>query len=199
MTEEIEKVEDRHVVLQKDAQAFLDAFESFEIEDSEDYEVVGNGLKEIALLLKNAEAGKKEERAPFTAKANAVSAKYKPALDILDKAKRLLKKKMADYNEAEQEKSRLAMEAAAEAAQEGDFDKAHEAAKDIVAAPKTRGITHRHTWEYSVRDVNAVPREYLSVDHSHMKILCREHAGQEPPEVPGIVFHKKTITTVRTS
>lgn len=185
-------------VKQEEAKEILEAFQDFDIEDDEDYEVVSDGLKEVKKIAKEIEARRKKVTGPLNAALAEFRSWYKPAVDLLANTESVLKQRLAAYVRKKEEQSRLAMEAAAAAAGEGNFDAAHEASKGIVAAPSTKGVTHTRYWDYELEDLDQVPRRYLALDHSAVKIHIKNAGKDEPEEIPGIRFVLKDRTAVRT-
>lgn len=192
---------ERQIVSQKEEQAkeILNGFKDFEIEDDEDYEVVAEGVKEIKKIAKEIDARRKKVTEPLNAALNEFRSWYKPAMTILENTEQFLKGKLAQYGRMKEQQSVLAMEAAASAARAGDFDGAHEASKGIVSAPTAKGVTLTRYWDYEIEDLDKVPRRYLCLDHSAVKIHIKNAQKEEPSPIPGLRFTSKDRTIVRTS
>lgn len=185
----------------KEAEEYLAGFEDFTIENEADLEVAVDCLKDVKKTYKEIKAEQELVTKPMNAALVKVRSWFKPALEVLERTERLLKGKVAGYHEMVAEESRKAMEAAAKASQEGNFDAAHEAAKGIVSAPRTHGVSvGARQWDYELVDLSLVPREFLTLDHSAVKIHIKRSGGDEPAEIPGLVFVAKAGTvTVRAS
>lgn len=182
---------------QEEAAEIIEAFKNFEIEDDDDYEVVGEGLKEIKKISKDLETRRKTITQPINVALREFNSWFKPAQEVLQNTERVLKKRLAEYVRKREEQSRLAMEAAAQAGQKGDFDAAHEAAKGIVERPELKGITHTRWYDYEIEDLDQVPRRFLSLDHSAVKIYIKNSGKEEPAPVPGLRFVAKDRTIAR--
>jgi hypothetical protein len=183
---------------QAEAEEIIEAFADFEIEDDDDYDVVADGLKEVKTIAKDLESRRKKITQPINGALREFNSWFKPAQLVLTNTERALKKKLADYTIAKEEQSRLAMEAAAQASQDGDFDGAHEAAKGIVESPSAQGITHSRYYDYEIVDMDEVPRRYMCVDHSAVKIHIKNAGKTQPEDIPGIRFTEKTRVIART-
>lgn len=177
----------------------LEAFKDFQIEDDGDYEVVAEGLQEVKRIAKDLEQRRKTITQPINGALREFNSWFKPAQTVLENTERVLKRRLAEYETLKAEQSRLAMLAAAAASQAGDFDAAHEASKGIVELPSAHGITHSRYYDYEITDISKVPREFLAVDHSAVKIYIKNAGKDCPQSIPGIKFVEKTRTIARTS
>jgi hypothetical protein len=52
------------------------------------------------------------------------------------------------------------------------------------------------TWTFKVVDPALVPREYLIVDESRLRAICRGYC-KAPVEIPGVEFVRESRTSVR--
>lgn len=59
---------------------------------------------------------------------------------------------------------------------------------------KSDKVSYRNTWEYVIDDFDLIPKEYLTLDHSKVKIELREKGGDL--EIPGIEIRLKKIPIV---
>lgn len=209
MSEEVAEAEKVEIVLDqgqredveertKEAEEYLAGFEDFQIEDDDDLEVAVECLKEVKTNYKKIKAEQELATKPMNSALRQVRSWFKPALVVLESTERLLKGKVAAYHLRLEEQSRRAMEEAAAASAAGDFDGAHEASKGIVAAPQSKGVSITRHWDYVVEDPDQVPRQFLTVDHSAVKIHIKGAGKEMPDPIPGIRFEEKTRTAVRT-
>jgi len=183
---------------QEETNEIIEAYKDFEIEDDEDYEVVAEGLKEVKRIYKELEERRKTVSKPLLEAKRNLDSWFKPATDLLLRTERDLKRKINEYTRKKKEQSKLAMEAAAKASREGDFDAAHEASKQIVELPTASGITVTSYYDYVVEDFDQIPREFLCVDHSAVNIHIKNAGKSKPKAVPGIRFEEKSRTIART-
>lgn len=176
--------------------------------------------KQINEAIKAATDRQKAAKEPYRILADAAFNWFKPTLDKLDAAKRSTLAKLDAYRrqrEAEAEAKRKAAEEAArkaaeEAAKAKTLDDAFDAQVRLevaqaqaaaVVIPEVRSAyghlaTGRKTWDYEVANADAVPRQFLMVNHdaikAHMKARQKDKA---PTPIPGITFFEKTQTVVR--
>lgn len=175
----------------------LSGFQNYVIEDDEDYELVAEGLKEIKGISKEIEERRKKITQPINGALREFNSWFKPAQTLLMTTESFLKRMLAEYVSEKEKQSRLAMLAASQASQAGDFDAAHEAAKGIVERPTAQGITHVRYFDYEIEDFEKVPRAFLAVDHSAVKIYIKNAGKDEPAPIPGIRFVEKDRTIAR--
>lgn len=182
----------------KEAEEYLAGFEDFYIENEGDLEVAVECLKEVKTNFKQIKSEQELATKPMNAALKQVRSWFKPALDVLTRTEVLLKMKVSNYHLLVEERSRKAMEEAATASAEGNFDAAHDAAKNIVAAPQSKGVSVSRYYDYEIEDMSKVPRRYLAVDHSAVKIHIKKAGKSQPEDIPGIKFVEKSRTAVRT-
>ena len=181
----------------EEAKEVLEGLKDFTIEDTEDLELATDVLKDVKRNLKEITAQKESATKPINQALLQIRSWFKPALDVLEATERMLKSRIEDYHKRVEEQSRRAMAETAAASQAGDFDGAHEAAKGIVTVPKIDGVSLSYTWDYEIVDLSQVPRDYLALDHSKVRIYLRGKK-EEPAPIPGLKFFQKGRTTVRT-
>lgn len=72
------------------------------------------------------------------------------------------------------------------------------AQKQAGVAMPLEGVTTRSTWKYSVEDLTAVPREYLTLDEKKIKAVVKAMKGDTA--IPGIrVFEDGTVAVKKTA
>lgn len=176
--------------------------------------------KQINEAIKVATDRQKAAKKPYQELADAAFDWFKPTLSKLAEAKQLTLSKLDTYRrdiEAKAAAARKAAEdvarkAAEEAAKAKTLDDAFDANMRLEAAqaqaaavvvPEVRSVyghvaTSRKTWDYEVANADAVPRQFLMVNHdaikAHMKARQKDKA---PTPIPGITFFEKTQTVVR--
>lgn len=176
----------------------IDELKDFKIADEDDFAFASDTLKHIKVFYKEIEKKRKAVTDPLNAALKEFRSWYKPSLDLLSEGERLLKASIGEYTLRKEREREAQMRQIAAASQQGDFDAAHEAAQNIVETPAARGISSTRHWEYRVKDLSLVPREWLTLDHSKVKIHIREAGTDRPAEVPGIEFYEQMRTSVRT-
>jgi phage-related minor tail protein len=166
--------------IEQDALTMAEQLESFEIQDAEDAESVGEILKEVHEKMKDLEKKRKEVTTPLNKALKAVNAMFKPATKALGDVKTLLKNKsLAWYEEQEQARQ--------DALDRGDVSEA--LATPEAAAPST--LATRKVWTFKVTDEGQVPRRFLCVDESIVKAEMALH-GPENTVIPGIEVYQET-------
>jgi hypothetical protein len=86
----------------------------------------------------------------------------------------------------------------AAAAATGDFDAAHVVSQSLVEAPTAQGVSVQRKWDYRVVDLNQVPRDYLCLDHSAVKIHIKTAGKDKPQNIPGLEFFEVAGVIART-
>lgn len=179
----------------------LDELKGFTITSDEDFKLASEILLQTKKHLKSIEARRKEVTDPLNKALTAIRSWFKPAEETLEQTEAFLKKEIASYSLRLQKANEEAAREAALAAQRNDFDGAHTAHMAMQTLPSAKGITVTERWEHVVEDVSLVPREFLTVDHSAVKIYLKNavQAGEEPAPIPGIRFEKVGGVTARPS
>ncbi|MDE2022374.1 MAG: hypothetical protein KGI71_05700, partial [Patescibacteria group bacterium] len=146
---------------------------------------------DMLVQLKRWEKEVEEKRAfvvkPLKEHVKRLDALFKPTLDQLEEAERLVKGKLLGFQEkerakAEAERAKL-LEQAEEAQAEGDQDAAVELAtqameatsiQKTVQAPSEMGsVQTKMRWTFEVTDLGAVPPEYMSLDEGKVRAAIR--------------------------
>lgn len=185
------------LVKTKQFQEELQEIESFEIEDEDDYQTASEILGEVKKIYAEVESRRKKVTDPLRTAIAEFSKWYKPAQETLTKMEFVLKGKIAEFIENQRIEAEKAMQETAEAAKAGDFDAAHEAAKGIVQEAKSKNVTVREVWDFRVVDLDKVPREFLNLDQSAVRIYLKKVKTSEPEPVPGLEFFKKSSVIAR--
>jgi hypothetical protein len=194
---EVVKAQDSVDKAREQGEDYLAAFEDFEIETPEDYEVASDCLKDVKKVAKQIKAEKELATKPMNTALRQVRSWFAPAEKALADTEKLLKTKIADWTLLQEQRNREAMQKAAAASQAGNFDEAHEAAKQITDRPKAKGITvSQPGWDYILEDLSKVPREFLALDHSAVKIHLKNAGAEKPTPIPGVKFVPSTPTVI---
>lgn len=176
----------------------LQELKSLQISDDDDYEYAGEFLKSVKRLYNEVEARRKKVTDPLNAALKEFRGWYKPTLDILEEGERLLKKKLGDYALKKEQEREEQMRQIAAASRQGDFDSAHAISQNLSESASHAGISVQRKWDYKVTDFAQVPREFLCIDHSALKIHIRNAGKDKPQSVPGVEFFETTGVIART-
>lgn len=185
------------------------------IESKEQSEKLTDYIAQIKKCAKAVEDERKRIKSPVTDLGRAIDARAKALQAPLDECDRLARKVLTSYlaeqdriaqEEARAERERLAAEAArreAEAKTDEDLSAAIEAEERAQAVPlepakpvSARGEmgTHaglRKSWDYSLVDLDQVPRQYLTLDEKAVKAAIKDGVRT----IPGLnIFETHNIT-----
>lgn len=166
------------------ADAVIMKLGAIEIKNQGMLDKVGELLTDVKKRYKVLETQRTDATKPLNKSLKVINGWYKPATSRLKECEELLKTKMNDY-------SQRLFDAKQQALQEGD----HETAITTAPAELPSNMSQRTVLDYKIVEFNAVPREYLSVDHSAVKIAL-ERDGRDL-DIPGIEVYDKPILTVR--
>jgi hypothetical protein len=195
----VETDEKRELAMKRSSyEKIVEELRAFVIEDDDDYEYASKLLRTIKATSKEIEERRKRVTGPLYEALRNFQSWYKPALDVLENGERDLKKKIADYYLLKEAQREEQMRLVAAAAREGNFEKAHEAAQGFVETPTAKGISIQRKWEYEVEDITKVPREFLTLDHSAVKIYIKNAGEDDPKPIPGLKFTKSGGVTAKT-
>ncbi len=181
---------------------------ALQITTPEDYQGAAFILQDVKGRMKAIETARKALKQPLDAAVAAVQALFRPPQSTLEEAERIIKRKLADYDEAQRraaqeaqrklnekaEKERQALQARAQKAlQAGKGEKAlelHERADAVTApvvaanVPAVQGISYSTVWKFVVVDASQVPDEYKVVDESKVRAVVKSLGKQT--NIPGV-------------
>jgi len=183
--------------LQHEAESLVPSVERLTIESADDYTFADGLLSELVRRKDAAVAMRKRATGPLKEAAREIESWFRPLVTALERCEAHLKGEIGRWRIDEDARALAARDAAAKAAQAGDVDAMHEAL-DTATAPSTSGrSTVRYRWAVKriVRDL-LLP-EWLVPDEKRIAKLAREHKGDEPPVVPGVVFEREAIVGAR--
>jgi len=162
----------------------------------EDEQTAGALLREIARVISEVDAARKIEKQPHLDGGREVDARYRQALDELERVDGLIRGRLRDAIQA-REHARL------EALEIARLGSAAEGSRALAALPadvRISGVSE--SWGYEVRAVHVaqVPAEYLMVDLTKVRAYIRDciRTGQAP-SIPGIDFEQVAQIRVRKS
>ena len=176
----------------------LEGLRDFPCDTPDDEADLAEILGAIKAKAKELEAMRTSITGPLNAAKRAVDALFKPAAEAMAEAERIIKAKLAHAAERREAANRAALERAQQAARAGDSASASAALAE-VSTGKPAGVSFRHTWDFTLDDLDKVPRKWLTLDRSAVHIYLRGYDGKpvDPPPVPGLTFKKSTNVTAR--
>jgi hypothetical protein len=135
---------------------------------------------------------------PLQKEKTRIDKLYKPAADRWAAVEALIRSKLQGAAQARLSAQQEAKRLAAEAASKGDVGTAVLVLAKAPEKPLVAGVGHGAEWECSEWDLARVPREYLTLDWSKIKMLCKEHKHSDTmPEIEGLTFTRKAIVRAR--
>ncbi len=183
--------------LQKDANEASE----LTITDRDTYAAVGAVLIERLREYDAAKRLRDDTTKPLHASWKRVCDLFKPSLDAHEALIKALKKALGDYDLRElAEKAQAAQEARAIVAAPGPVSVAAlTEALSVANAPEAQaeGVGTRFVWQVKRYNVDLMDPEYLLPNESKVNAVAREHRGDDPPFVRGVVFERAAQITGR--
>lgn len=194
MSEAIIAVAKREIEVEKeDVVPALEAIRTLLVQSDQDQEFAADILRDIKERHAHVEGKRTEITKPLNAALRNVNNLFRPLKDALGEAERLLKGKIAAYQQSVIEQNRKQLEAAAQA-------ETHQEAQAMMASTQPvqspQGVNVRHVWKPRVVDATKVPRDYLAVDINKLEAHAKAAKGQ-PKAIPGVVFEQVPVVTSR--
>lgn len=201
------------------ARKSLELAQNYRVTTPEEYECAADDLKLIKARYNRIDSARKTLKRPIDEAAKQVQGFFTPALTLLKRAEDALKRKLVDYDNAQEVKRRqMQAEAEQRAAAErlklqersrkalgkGDDVKAAElqdradmvvAPVFQVATPKVAGLTSTEVYLFEIENEAAVPREYCSPDPK--KIRAVVDALRSEARIPGVRTWRDTRISSR--
>lgn len=137
---------------------------------------------------------------PLKASAKAVKDLFAPAIQLVEALEKEIRAKIADRAQRQLAADNAARAAALEASRLGDSAGVSVALAQVSAAPAPGlgNLAVTYGWDYQIADLELVPREWLTLDVSKVKIHCRENAKRDAiPPVAGLTFTRTTSTRAK--
>lgn len=163
------------------AEHLLDALESWTITDNESAATAGSLLRQAHDEAKKLDKLRLEAGKPAREAQKDINNFFKPTIEAWTKAKTKVKGLLDDHRRAVDEANRQAM--------------AELQPQAMVPAPQVEGVTYRNEVKIEIVDFDKIPREWLTVDWSKLKIHARQ--GGEAPEGVKFVQEQKAQVKVR--
>jgi len=206
----------KEVGVEEKALSIVDQAKAVKVTDAESYTAAGELFKSIVEMMKEVdstfdpiiEAAHKSHKAALEQK--------KKYYDPLDKAKRSVKGLLSDYDREQERKKReeearlreiarkeeeerkLAEALAAEAA--GEKEEAEAIMEEPVyippvvvkkEVPRVQGLSFRTVWKFHIKDVTAIPRQYMTPDMVKIGGVVRAMKGQT--NIPGLEVYEERV------
>lgn len=173
--------------LQLEAEAEAAAYIEFTIENAAEYAAVDAALSDVVRRKDQALAMRKSVLAPLEGVAKTIREWFAPWLRALETTETRYKGTMGAYELERRRLEREAFERAADAADRGEpvVEALTQAAE---FGTRVGRATSRVVWrvERIIREM--LPAEYLIPDEKAIAKVAREHTGDDPPVIPGVVF-----------
>ena len=178
---EVDKEQKQVLALAKNEAVDLkETLQDMEINDQSDMDMITELISEYKENVNFFESEKKDFTDPLNKLRNKVNSVYNPTIKLLNECIEICKNKIVEYEYEIEEKTVKSLESKKETPKK-------------AIATKTQ---IREKLDYRVVDFDAIPREYLSLDHSKVKIELREK--QADLEIPGIeIYISKSVAIVR--
>lgn len=172
-----------------------DEIEPFVIDDDEDQVFASKLLLHAKKQKKSLEDRRKSVTQPLNSVLSTIRGWFRDPINDWYELEKLLKRRISDY---ELKKARLEDEAIAqiaEAAQQQDYDKAHQASLVLEKErPKVAGVSTRETWVVDEEkvDLSKVPKEFLLIqlNMTVVREYIRQYGKGRPEDLPGLPFKK---------
>jgi len=166
------------------ANRLLAVLQNWKLETPADVDKAGNLLTGAHERWKELEALRKSVAKPAYDAQKTINDHFRPALQAWLQAKNETKRVMQEYRQVQEAANQARIEAAAAG------NAAALAQVQPVAPPA--GVSYQEDIDIQVINFDLIPREWLAVDWSKLKIAAR--TGQAPP--PGVTFTRKPKVVV---
>ena len=183
----------------QDAEASLDFIKRYEIESGAQFAGAVRMVAEIKSRWNELDAKRKAYTSKLAEIVDQFNGEFKPGLEALKQAEKVLKDKLAGYARTQAEQRAALLIVASGAAEAGDQSKADaliaEAAECEV--PEVKGCAIKEVWTGEVADASQIPREYLIPDEKTLKAMTK--ARKCDPKIPGWRAYPHPSVTITVS
>jgi len=169
----------------------LALIENFQIRDANDQEFAVEVLRDVKARHNELEKRRTVITKPMNQALREVNNLFRPLKDALEQGERILKLKIAKYQQEQERRNEQALLAAAEAA---TSEEAEEALAQTADLQSPRGINVRYVWRAVIVDEMKLPRGLLMPDMDKINAYVRQG---DPTDVPGLRFEKVPIVSAR--
>lgn len=153
--------------------------EEFQILNKESFDCAVDLIKDYKSDKAYLEKEKNSINKPINEIRNKVNSWFNPPIKLIDNCISILRSKIIDY-ENNFNKKRL---------------KSLKKREKVEPKINSSEVSFREFWDYEIENFNKIPREYLCLDHSLVKIELREK-GHEL-KIPGIIIFKNKTPIIR--
>jgi hypothetical protein len=183
----------------QDARSTLAVVRGLPIATVADRDLLNDLLVQVRDSTKSLEARRAVILDPLKASLAAVKAFFSPPLDALGDLEVAIRGKVSEAALAARNADNAARDAAKRAALAGDTAAVQAALAKVQARPEgLAGLAVTYSWEAEILDFDQIPREWLAVDWSKVKIYCKDHAKREAiPAVQGLAFKRAASTRAK--
>lgn len=166
------------------AQRLLGVLQNWQLATPEDVTKAGNLLTGAHTRWKELDAIRKSVSQPAYDAQKTINDHFRPALQAWLQAKNETKRVLQEYRQVQEAANQARIEAAAA----GNAA----ALAQVQPVEPPAGVSYQEDIDIQVTDFNLIPREWLTVDWSKLKIAAR--TGQAPPL--GVTFTRKPKVAV---
>lgn len=152
---------------------------NFKIKDQEDFDLAVALIEELKSKQKYLETEKNSINKPLNEIRAKVSSWFNPSIQAISICITSLRDKLIEYESYIEQKQLLEAKTK----------------KRVTKKAQSNKVSYRENWTYRITDFDNIPRDYLSLDHSKVKIELREK--KEKLKIPGIKFFLERIPIVR--
>jgi hypothetical protein len=188
------------------------ALEGCTIDDDDDARAASGELRLRVTELAAVERMWAETKAPIKELEKRIDTLFKPGVEAARLVVNTLRGLLEGYEKLKREAQRKALAEAAKVATHADATKLHTALVAAADAAPTQleGTSFVRTWivkRYTIGCVapdgqhrtaaTMIPDVFWSIDEKALARVGREHKGDEPPVVPGVVWAEELSSRVR--
>jgi len=179
----------------KDALTFVN---KVQLTNQAEVDFAAKALKEIKTKINVATEQKEDILADLKSATAKVNAVFKPAIDSLKEAEKVMKEKVGLFFEDREgvynELITAAMRKKSAKGQEEGMALAREYEAEIEPPA---GVSVRKGWTGTVTDIEAIPRKYLKVDTKALEAYTKAVDGRT--DIPGWTPHRKSTVAITVS
>jgi len=183
-------------LVESKVQSVMSAIETMEIDSNDAMEGAAEWLRKNKETQKFVKEFFEEDRKRTYDAYQAVTKEIKRFTDILTKAEKTVKRKMADY-QMEQERIRREKEEQRRKEEEAKQIEAEKKGKPapppaVTEAPveeeeKLEGVSFVEVWTYTIEETDKIPREYMIPDEKKIRDVVKAMKGDA--NIPGVKIY----------
>ena len=149
-----------------------------EIDDQDDYTAVVNLIQEYKTKKEYLDSERTSINKPINEIRTKVNKWFMPTIHSLDKCIIILREKIVEYELNIIQKKRKALKKG----------------KKLPKQAKSEDVSFRESWDFQIENFDDIPREYLTLDRSKVKIELREL--KHKLKIPGLKIFKSKIPII---